>query len=462
VILVSAFVAVFLLANTDGRIEHAEAVQGCPAKPVVDISGLQVPKDVCIPDGFGELPIEYFDDFSWKSFIALVWPVQNGQRGIPDPAKTVSDPGPKVFETYKAQFEIFHNDGSVPAPWGVYDSVNPCRTAMQFGEVMLASFSKFADLGQAGFGDLVGPIVAQNRTYVRFSTGFDRIEFDQITQNTLYLRSELDKATNLTFQNGAIDIKSAWIEMAGVPNPDRYYKRTAIVMDPVTGDCSPKTVGLVGLHIVQKTPSRPQWIWSSFEQIDNVPGGPDTSGKFNLHDGTVTAMPISNPFPIDPLILPVPTPFNILRIKPIHASTQSTNAAYRAKLRAVNSVWQFYQLVVTQWPVPENSPANPGSPQFTFPGLGSDQTAFSNTSMETFDQKRISRSCMACHNSTRTKTDFLWALNDHAFPADVPGFLFKNEPLRQLQKLLSEDRPVLKAALPKHNPQKLKIDKQPQ
>src|SRR5208283_5128035 len=35
--------------------------------------------------------------------------------------------------------------------------------------------------------------------------------------------------------------------------------------------CGKRDVALVGLHIVVKTQYRPQWIWSSFEHVDNVP-----------------------------------------------------------------------------------------------------------------------------------------------------------------------------------------------
>jgi len=70
----------------------------------------------------------------------------------------------------------------------------------------------------------------------------------------------------------------------------------ASVQDPNTGLCSQMLVGLVGIHIVQKTPTRPQWIWSSFEQVDNVPpalsGGP---GPYAFNDGTSTAQPKKNP-----------------------------------------------------------------------------------------------------------------------------------------------------------------------
>jgi hypothetical protein len=227
---------------------------------------------------------------------------------------------------------------------------------------VLASFSKFSDIGQAGFGSLVGPLVAQNTTYVRYSTGFNKIEFDQIVQNELYLRAKLPGAgQSLTFNNGALDVKSAWIDMTNVPHPKRYYTRTALVMDPATGQCSQKTVGLVGLHIVQKTPSRPQWIWSTFEQIDNVPPAqPGAPGTFTFNDGSGTPMPMANPYPIDPPILPTPPPFNVQRVKPIHLSTQNTNAAYQQALSPQGSVWQFYQLVMTQWPLTPNSPSTPG------------------------------------------------------------------------------------------------------
>src|SRR5205807_7439071 len=124
----------------------------------------------------------------------------------------------------------------------------------------------------------------------------------------------------------ALDVKSAWIDMKGIPHPERYYTRTAFLLDPQTGICAKTTVGLVGLHIVQKTASRPQWIWSTFEQADNVPSGQTTPGAvFGFNDGKGTPMPNNNPYPISPLILPTPPPVNIQRVKPIHASTQQTN-----------------------------------------------------------------------------------------------------------------------------------------
>ncbi len=75
--------------------------QACPDPPLVSVSSSVVPADVCVPSGFGGNPIQFFDDFSWRSFVALVWPALDGQRGTPDPAQTASGKGPRVFETYK-------------------------------------------------------------------------------------------------------------------------------------------------------------------------------------------------------------------------------------------------------------------------------------------------------------------------------------------------------------------------
>jgi hypothetical protein len=250
----------------------------------------------------------------------------------------------------------------------------------------------------------------------------------------------------LTFKNEALDVKSAWILMKDIPNTERYYTRTALVLDPQSGNCSTATVGLVGLHIVQKTPTRPQWIWSTFEQVDNVPpavsGG---SGKFNFNDGTGGPMLSFNKYPIEPLIVPTPAPFNVERVTPIHPSTADTNTTYRNLLRGAGSVWQFYQLVMTQWPLVPLQPATPGTPANTFPGTNA-TSAFANVTMETFDQANVKTGCMACHNSTRLPTDFVWTLNDHAFPANVPNFLMRDMAFRELQNLMLSTAPQVQAA----------------
>jgi hypothetical protein len=201
--------------------------------------------------------------------------------------------------------------------------------------------------------------------------------------------------------------------------------------------------------------SRPQWIWSTFEQVDNVPPAQAGAAAFAFNNATGTPMPTSNPYPLDRVLqAPTASPFNVTRVKPINASTTvlrntvDTNKAYHAALQP-NSIWQFYQLVMTQWPLTPNSPTTPGDPAHTFPGSPpNDQSAFSNVTLETFDQGSIFTGCMACHNATMQATDFLWSLNDHAYPPIVPNLMMRNPSFRSLRTIMERRSGVGAPALP--------------
>jgi hypothetical protein len=335
--------------------------------------------------------------------------------------------------------------------------------------MVLASYTKFGNLGLAGFGNFfTGPLIASGfstqamQQYARFQASYNQTEYDQILGNKWYLQTNLG---DLTFcSNGAtikgqacpaensVDLKSAWIDMTTIPQAQqsRYYTTQAWVLDPTTNKCSQRTMGLVGLHIVSKTPSRPQWIWSTFEQIDNVPvvegATPTDNTVFNFNDGTGAPMPGNDPYCIpgqtgcpgtNPPTAPMPasaaqaTRFNVTRVKPIGigpSTTPATNAAYQSLFAktAPGSPWQYYELVMSQWPVPGNTPANPGFPKFSFPGKikpGDDASSFANSILETFDQGSVTTGCMNCHNATAHPqgpklpgNDFLWSLAINAYP----------------------------------------------
>jgi len=418
-------------------VTAAAANNACPDRPVQSISSSAMPADVCIPDGFTDVPVNYFDDFAWRAFVAMVWPAAPGHRGAADTGKTVAAAGPRVFETMKSLWEVFHEDGSAPVSgFDAYDTAanNACQVESRFGDLVLASFSGIDDIGQAGAGELAGPLAAQNGRYVRYQTLYNRAAFEFIVRNRYYLRSNLPKVPSprpatpvMEFPIGSIVLKAAWLDMAGFPagQVKRYYTRIATVRDPGTGACSRVTVGLVGLHIVQKTPSRPQWIWSSFEQIDNAP--PSRFGdpvKFTFHDGGKAPMPAENPLSLVPLAPEPVTPFNVERpfFARGHPKTELTNYRYQELLK--DTVWQYYGIVVTQWPRIEGNQALPvpatqnGDITNTFPGAGA-FSAFANVSMETFDQGRPQLGCMSCHNQARMSADFMWSVLDHAYPARI-------------------------------------------
>lgn len=418
------------------RAGARQAVPGCPTTPTPAISS-EPPTDVCIPDGFTQTPMEYFDDYSWRLFVSLIWPAEPGTRGAIAASRSVSAPGPRVFETYKSMWEIFHSDGSTPAPFTAYErpAYNPCNVASSFGELTIGSPSGIDDIGQAGGGVIEAPLAAQNGRYVRTVTLFNQRQFDHIVTNRFYLRSELPEVPRprpetpvINFPTGSIAVKTAWIDVEGLPEPlvRRFYTRTMTVKRAAGDGCERRSMGLIGMHIAQKTASRPQWIWSSFEQRDTVPPAwPDSPGSYVLHDGSRTPMPDTNPLSLVPLAPEPVKPFNVERAftAPLLTSTELTNYAYQRLL--AGTPWQYYRLILTQWPRMDGNQATPippttdGSVPNTFPGTDA-FSAFANVTMETFDQRTVQLGCMNCHNRARMNADFMWTLLDHAHPAQFP------------------------------------------
>lgn len=450
-LVVLTIVAVVLL-----RPLSVEAAAPCPATPPppgLDApAATVVPADVCNTTAVPGIPIAFFDDYSWRTFIALVWPASPKMRGAPDPAKKLNDDKvPLVFETYKADWETFRPNGTPPVSFNNFIASPQCPRAKP-GDFVLGSATKFGNVGEAGIGNLASVLVSQNGRFVRYLAAYNETEFNQILGKKYYLAANLPQnqqpiGAPITLPFGSVDIKSSWIDMTTVAHPERFHTRDAWLQDPITGRCStkPLSVGLVGLHIVQKTPSRPQWIWTTFEQVDNVPPPnfvPQTppSQTFTFNDGTGKAMPPGVP-PANVWITAMkagapPPPFNVQRLTPVNPSTAATNATWQAALKAKNSVWQFYQLTMTQWPVPGNAPTNPGTPAFSFPGNGA-TSAFANTTLETWDQTNIRGGCMNCHNFAQSN-DFLWSLQMNAFaPPKLAAATLKAAPSPEIAGLRS-------------------------
>ena len=192
-------------------------------------------------------------------------------------------------------------------------------------------------------------------------------------------------------------------------------------MDPVTGNCERRQFVLIGFHIGQKTPKRPQWIWSTFEHVDNLAAGPDApvGTLASLNDPAKPQVLSPQLDPVDAFhpLLPDPDPVQVVQEDPSNAipsQTAATNAKWHADPRVKGSFLRFYQLVRTQWPtaVPPE-PTGAGRP---FPAR-----RVANMTMETYLQ---SSSCIGCHVKTPLNTDFVWAINTRAFP--LKGNLLSN------------------------------------
>src|SRR5262249_31419296 len=85
--------------------------------------------------------------------------------------------------------------------------------------------------------------------------------------------------TNPTNTLGSIMVKAAWRIKTDKDDASRYYATAAQIYNSQTKTCAPATVLLVGLHIAHKVDPFTEWVWSTFEQVDNVPPDSDISPK---------------------------------------------------------------------------------------------------------------------------------------------------------------------------------------
>jgi len=246
----------------------------------------------------------------------------------------------------------------------------------------------------------------------------NKVEFDEIRNKKLYLRENLP-AKDTTgaapemaiFPEGTIDVKAAWRELRPGESADRYYQTEALAVDPVTGRCDKRRFVLIGFHIAQKTPKRPQWIWSTFEHVDNIAVGPDASPgtKPSLNDPTKPQKLGANPGLIDKTNPPKPDPDPVQVIfqtneNAIPTQTAATNRKWQTSAELRNTVWRFYQLIKSQWPI------TPTANEFGDPFP---KKRVANLTMETYRQ---ADSCIVCHAKTTHRTDFVWFLSIRAFP----------------------------------------------
>jgi hypothetical protein len=257
--------------------------------------------------------------------------------------------------------------------------------------------------------------------------------------------------------DGSMAVKSAWMVLkGGESNRSRYYHRKAWVRTRAPGSdkaptCTREEVALIGLHIVQKTLNSPQWIWSSFEHVDNLTNrrpadSPDAIAPFALHDASTDGLATH---PVWPMSEPA-VPFNVARVYPLHPAAIATNRRYVAALRALkvagpgDVLWQHYRLVTTQWPRDPRSPQVEG---VSFPRLLLNGQAYSynNPVFETFFQDLTTdaheeNGCFACHRVVRNQSDRLWTPVAHAFASSPTDAAQKVAPLRSLAQQLERLR----------------------
>ena len=362
------------------------------------------------------------DIFSWQEFFALNWPARAGMRGEPDVNKKINEPGPRVWETWKEEYEVYLKDGRKPRPWNDQEPV----PASCGGEKIFFRTQKIHDVvdatlqAAAADGTLPATLTDQNGKLVRYEIRLNKVLFDHIVKHRLYNANLQALAKSVDFPNGAILIKAAWREVS--PAEEKlFHTVTACVCDKDKQgrmvNCRKQRMGLVGFHITQKTPSAPQWVWSTFEQVNNVPGIAAT-GDLSFNDPSCTTCPINEqakPGIPNQMVRSITIP----GVEPNCADpTQAVdnvrrlNDDVRKALATAGSVFRYYELINTQWPVPEST--KPPQPETVF---NVRPVALGNTTMESFVQP--TSTCMGCHSTARTvnpnnfvSSDFSFTLNN--------------------------------------------------
>jgi len=432
------------------------AGQPSPAPPPPVVTG-NLPAAVQIPSGVTspEQTRPFFDYFSWESFIALDWPTIG--HGVPNQPTNPniflqsSNGAATVWTSYKSSFALFGQRDQRPPAWGSdVLPVSPCGTAKPDATTLVMA-AKGGELLNAPPNEAFSvPLIDQNNNYIYFGILFNQDQYnfirgaDSTPAAWYYLVKNLAAAEPVTMPSrtlkypasgsvqGAIMLKAAWRLMTAkdkectgkVPGPGcRYYVIPAQVYDPGRRTCTVQPMGLVGFHLVQKLQNFPEWIWSTFEQVDNVQlgAGAPAGTPISLNNGTNKPPTIGGwanrpSKPVPPLQPPNQrSPVQVTRFNPIAPSTAGLNQTFQTALKA--TVWRYYQLVATQWPTQaksfkliEKAGVYPKDCGAAFPVNG-----VTNTAAETYFQSPSDaagaggNSCMSCHYRADL-ADFSWSL----------------------------------------------------
>ena len=375
-----------------------------------------------------------FDLFSWSSFVALNWPSDSlGPNAKPLGGSIRDNPqASRVWESYIESAQVFKTDGGIPDAWGSSNSMlQEVIPGYRSGQKVLYASTKsssnsaveLSQIGQASVGkQKLPPIADQNQKYVFYEIHLNQIEYNYVVENKLYNQPGQDAffasakpAPAISFPMGslanpaatppviaaygALEVKASWKVMGNGDDPTRFYTIKATMIDPATNKLvNDVSFGLVGLHIVTRTQSAKQWIWSTFEQVDNTPdvGATPLANHYSFNNPTkpqpAQGYDIEPPLNAPPVENPVPTQITrVINNSTLNSEwTNCLNTTMQTKLQG--TVWAYYRLVTTQWPTAGSADGQPFVPQNV-----------ANTTMETYIQQ--AGSCMLCHSLAKAAGD---------------------------------------------------------
>lgn len=286
------------------------------------------------------------------------------------------------------------------------------------------------------------PLVDSQGNYVVHEIRINPIEYNQIMDNKWYDATQLAALANSNKQfrllcskgmktrtnskfcdkyeaEGAIEIKTVWRvfdERNSTEEKARYYTTSRKIVDRKGKFLEQAELGLIGFHIMQKTSIR-GWIWSTFEHIDNAPSCNDRAKPYTLYNNECKTgkcqqnkpyvkppyfWHITNGEPkavtLEEIAIKDQTPSQICRANLISKSAMDENQEWQKSLRSIerSSVWQYYQLIGTQW---LRNPEIPYSNQeVNRREITPAHIPLTNVALEPYAQ---GVSCIVCHTAAR-------------------------------------------------------------
>ncbi|HEY8962644.1 MAG TPA: hypothetical protein VIM57_10615 [Luteolibacter sp.] len=378
----------------DVNIDQLRALSETPQKPQPPFT---------IPDDNVPSAQRLFDIFAWQSFLALNWPAN--ADGMPDKSKTLADStAPRVWEGFTEISQVFRENGAAPLPWK--DAVKQSWSNRTFWMHGMGEGTPPDEPNKPGginpplldesLQAFTGPMIDQQGKWVRYQVALNQVEYDYLVENKLYnlegqaaftAKQQIDFPANKgTTKHGAMEIKMAWKQMSDQDDRARFFVRHAKVI-PLTGKPFEADFGLVGMHVSVRTESSPTWIWATFEHVDNVAvndlekganGKPLRPTFFNPDNPAkpVNILAAKNAAPVPqynpktgkddgPIAFTswdeskTTDPTQTLMVLPVPKATNALNAEVRGLLKGLGSVFQYYELIGTQWPVAPSFPAFP-------------------------------------------------------------------------------------------------------
>ncbi len=164
--------------------------------------------------------------------------------------------------------------------------------------------------------------------------------------------------------------------------------------DTSDSEFATRDLALVGLHMVFKTATYEEWIWATFEHLDNVPSDSDDEALFFDHDCKNPKHCEANTYVDEPAAAAmVNVPAQLTRLFQNENVTRTLNQEMGAWLTKQGSLWKYYRLIDTQFVAVTGPRAGTSEPK-----------SLRNPVIEPFGKQGQSASCIDCHREGRDFT----------------------------------------------------------